>query len=80
MIPNPCIEVQTYPEARPSVPPWFAEVVIIAYHLTTHDLLDAFAQLILAGVHLVTRGKINLPFIRTFVPMLCSCYTGGSVG
>src|SRR2546421_595610 len=26
MIPNPCIEVQTSPEARPSVPPWFAEV------------------------------------------------------
>jgi len=44
MIPNPCIEVQTSPEARPSVPPWFAEVVIIAHHLTTHDLLDAFAQ------------------------------------
>ena len=44
MIPNPCIEVQTSPEARPSVPPWFAEVVIIARHLTTHDLLDAFAQ------------------------------------
>src|SRR6266516_2023232 len=44
MIPNPCIEVQTFPEARPSVPPWFAEMVIIARHLTTHDLLDAFAQ------------------------------------
>ena len=44
MIPNPCIEVQTSPQARPSVPPWFAEVVIIAHHLTTHDLLDAFAQ------------------------------------
>jgi hypothetical protein len=44
MIPNPCIEVQTSPEARPSVPPWFAEVVIIARHLMTHDLLDAFAQ------------------------------------
>ena len=44
MIPNPCIEVQTSPEARPSVPPWFAEMVIIARHLTTHDLLDAFAQ------------------------------------
>jgi hypothetical protein len=44
MIPNPCIEVQTSPEARPSVPPWLAEVVIIAHHLTTHDLLNAFAQ------------------------------------
>ena len=44
MIPNPCIEVQTSPEARSSVPPWLAEVVIIAHHLTTHDLLTAFAQ------------------------------------
>ena len=44
MIPNPCIEVQTSPEARPSVPAWFAEVVIIAHHLTTKGLLDAFAQ------------------------------------
>jgi hypothetical protein len=26
MISNPCIEVQTFPEDRPSVPAWFAEV------------------------------------------------------
>src|SRR5260370_38529692 len=44
MIPNPCIEVQTSPEARPSVPPWFAEVVIIAHDLTTKGQLEAFAQ------------------------------------
>src|SRR6266566_910093 len=44
MIPNPCIEVQTSPEARPSVPPWFAEVVMIAHDLTTKGQLEAFAQ------------------------------------
>lgn len=44
MIPNPCIEIQTSPVARPSVPPWFAEVVIIAQHLATKGLLDAFAH------------------------------------
>src|SRR5712692_2742064 len=44
MIPNPCIEVQTSPEARPSVPPWFAEVVIIAHYLTAKGQLEAFAQ------------------------------------
>ena len=44
MIPNPCIEVHTSPVDCPSVPPWFAEVVIIAQHLTTKGLLDAFAQ------------------------------------
>src|SRR5258708_36144651 len=44
MIPNPCIEVQTSPVDRPSVPPWFAEVVIMVQHLATKGLLDAFAQ------------------------------------
>jgi hypothetical protein len=43
MIPNHCIEVQTSPVDRPSVPPWFAEVVIMARHLATKGLLDAFA-------------------------------------
>lgn len=43
MIPNPCIEVQTTPEDRPSVPVWFAEVVIMVQHLATKGLLEAFA-------------------------------------
>jgi hypothetical protein len=44
MTSNPCIEVQTFPEDRPSVPAWFAEVVIIVQHLATKGLLDAFAH------------------------------------
>jgi hypothetical protein len=44
MRPNPCIEVHTSPVERPSVPPWFAEVVIMAQHLATKGLLDAFAH------------------------------------
>ena len=44
MIPNHCIEVQTSPVDRPSVPEWFAEVVIMARHLATKGLLDAFAH------------------------------------
>jgi hypothetical protein len=44
MIPNQCIEVQTSPVDRPSVPPWFAEVVIMVRHLATKGLLDAFAH------------------------------------
>src|SRR5512135_398691 len=44
MIPNPCIEVDTSPVDRPSVPPWFAEVVIIVQYLTTKGLLEAFAH------------------------------------
>ncbi len=44
MIPNPCIEVQTSSLDRPAVPAWFAEVVIMADHLRTKGLLDAFAH------------------------------------
>src|SRR5256885_16579059 len=44
MISNPSIEVQTTSENRPSVPAWFAEVVIMTQHLATKGLLEAFAQ------------------------------------
>src|SRR5215472_9654969 len=44
MIPNECIEVQTSPLDRASVPAWFAEVVMLARHLATKGLLEAFAQ------------------------------------
>jgi len=42
MIPDPCIEVHTSPVNRPSVPAWFAEVVIVARHLAKKEVLDAF--------------------------------------
>jgi hypothetical protein len=54
MISNSCIEVQTFAKDRPSVPAWFAEVVIIVQHLATKGLLDAFAH----RVHLV-RGRFG---------------------
>ena len=44
MIPNPCIEVQTSPVERFSVPPWFAEVVILTQHLATNGHLEAFTH------------------------------------
>src|SRR2546428_5555221 len=44
MVSNCCIEIQTASENRPSVPAWFAEVAIIARHLATKGLLDAFAH------------------------------------
>ena len=44
MVSNCCIELQTASEDRPSVPAWFAEVVIIARHLARTGLLDAFAR------------------------------------
>jgi len=44
MIPRQCVEVQTSPLERPSVPPWFAEVVILSQHLATKGLLEAFTH------------------------------------
>src|SRR5437660_9941305 len=44
MIPRQCIEVETSSVDRPSVPPWLAEVTILAQHLTTKGLLEAFAH------------------------------------
>jgi hypothetical protein len=44
MVSNPCIEIQTTSDNRPSVPAWFAEVVIIAGHLAKKGLLEAFAH------------------------------------
>src|SRR5215469_2279625 len=44
MIPRQCVEVQTSPLERSSVPPWFAEVVILSQHLATKGLLEAFTH------------------------------------
>ena len=44
MIPSPCIEVQSSSEDRPSVPAWFAEVVIMAHNLRTKGRMSAFAH------------------------------------
>ena len=44
MILNQCIEVQTSPDERPSVPAWFAEVVMVTQHLATTGLLDDLAH------------------------------------
>jgi len=44
MIPNSCIEIHTTPLERPSVPAWFAEVVVLARHLSATGLLEAFSD------------------------------------
>jgi hypothetical protein len=65
MISKPCIEIHTSPEDRPSVPPWFAEVVIMAQHLTTKGLLDTFAD----QVRLV-RGRFGSYELLDFLALL----------
>jgi len=40
----PAVDVHTSPQDVPSVPPWFAEVVVLARHLTQRKLLDALCH------------------------------------
>src|SRR5512135_1395161 len=65
MIVNPCIEVQTSAVERPSVPPWFAEVVVMVQHLASKGLLEAFAQ----QVRLV-RGRFGNYEVIDFLALL----------
>ena len=65
MIPDSCIEVHTTPLDCPSVPVWFAEVVILARHLATTGLLEAFAD----EVHL-RRGRFGTYEAIDFLALL----------
>ena len=40
----PAVDVHTSPQDVPSVPPWFAEVAVLARHLTQRKLLDALCH------------------------------------
>ncbi len=40
-VPHPCVDIHTTPTPQPSIPPWFAEIVLIAGHLRSHGLLEA---------------------------------------
>jgi hypothetical protein len=67
MIPSPCIEVQTSPLDRPSVPPWFAEVVIIARYLATKGLLEAFARAPSAWCEVVSAADLPIDFLALLI-------------
>ena len=41
---TPPIAIHTSSQDRPSIPPWFAEVVVLAQHFTQRGLLDAIGQ------------------------------------
>ncbi|MGO8949917.1 MAG: hypothetical protein ACLQUY_20125 [Ktedonobacterales bacterium] len=40
-LPHPCVDIHTTPAPQPSIPPWFAESVLIAGYLRSHGLLEA---------------------------------------
>src|SRR5262249_49632848 len=37
---HPCVDIHTTPAPQPSIPPWFAESVLIASYLRNHGLLE----------------------------------------
>lgn len=53
-VPHPCVDLHTTPAPQPSIPPWFAEIVLIADYLRRHGLLDALS----AQIRLV-RGRFG---------------------
>jgi hypothetical protein len=50
-VPHPCVDIHTTSAPQPSVPPWFAERVLIAGYLRSHGLLEALST----QVHLVRK-------------------------
>lgn len=68
----PAVEIQTTPTERPSVPPWFAETVILARHFLQQGLLEAIAQ----EVRLV-RGRFGHYEVLDFVAVLLGYAVSG---
>lgn len=40
-VPHPCVDIHTTPAPQPSIPPWFAESVLIAGYVRNRGLLEA---------------------------------------
>lgn len=64
-VPHPCVDIQTTPDPQPSIPPWFAEIVLIAGYLRGHGLLEALT----AQVRLV-RGRFGRYEVLDFLALL----------
>src|SRR5258706_11049538 len=59
------IEIRTCPDEVPSLPPWFAEVVILARHFTHQGHLDAISQQVR-----LARGRAGSFEVIDFVALL----------
>jgi hypothetical protein len=64
-IPHPCVDIHTTPTPQPSLPPWFAELILIAGFLRSRGLLDALS----AQVRLV-RGRFGRYEVIDFLALL----------
>src|SRR5678815_5745930 len=62
---HPCVGIHTTPAPQPSIPPWFAEIVLMAGYLRGHGLLEALG----AQVRLV-RGRFGRYEVLDFLALL----------
>lgn len=64
-VPHPCVDIHTTPSPQPSIPPWFAESILIAGSLRSHGLLEALNT----QVHLV-RKRFGRYEVMDFLALL----------
>jgi hypothetical protein len=64
-LPHPCVDIHTTSTPQPSIPPWFAEIVLVAGFLHGHGLLDTLR----AQVRLV-RGRVGQYEALDFLALL----------
>jgi hypothetical protein len=64
-LPHPCVDIHTTSTPQPSIPPWFAEIVLVAGFLHGHGLLDTLR----AQVRLV-RGRFGQYEVLDFLALL----------
>jgi hypothetical protein len=66
------IEIRTSPEEVPSIPPWFAEVVVLARYFTQQGYLDAISQRVR-----LARGRAGTFDVLDFVAILLGYAVSG---
>jgi hypothetical protein len=65
IITAPSIEIQTCPADVPTIPPWFAEVVVLARHFTQQGYLAAISEQVR-----LARGRAGIFEVLDFVVLL----------
>ncbi len=61
----PLVEIHTCPQDVPSVPPWFAELILLARHFTQRGILEAISQQVQ-----LARGRAGHYDVIDFVAIL----------
>ena len=59
------VDIQTSPHDVPSIPPWFAELILLVRHFTQRGILEAIAQQVHLG-----RGRAGAYDVIDFVAIL----------